>query len=59
MQRYSAYTNLENIFVCVCVCVKNAFFVHFVKYCVFIFWNACSCSVNPRLGGVRDFRPDF
>ena len=41
-----------------CACVKNAFFVHFVKFCVFIFWNACFCSVK-TFGGCARFSARF
>ena len=40
------------------MCVKNAFFVHFLKFCVFIFWNACFCSVK-AFGGCARFSARF
>ena len=40
------------------VCEKNAFFVHFVKFCGFIFWNACFCSVK-AFGGCARFSARF
>ena len=40
------------------ICIKNAIFVHFAKFCVPSLWNAYFCSLI-TFGGVRDFRPDF
>ena len=40
----------------ICVCKK--FFVHFAKFCVLIFWNACLCSLI-AFWVVRDFGPIF
>ena len=37
---------------------KIAFFLHFAKFCVFIFWNVCFCRLI-AFWPVRDFRPDF
>ena len=53
VQRLCACTNLK-----IFVCIKNAIFVHFAKFCVPSLWNACFCSLI-ALGGVRDFRPAF
>ena len=55
VQGLFACTNLK---IFVCVCVINAFCLHFAKFCVLIFWNACFCSLT-AFWAVRDFRPDF
>ena len=44
-QGFCACTNLK-----IFVCIKNAFFLHFAKFCVLIFWNACFCSLIAILG---------
>ena len=41
-----------------CVCVKDAFFLHFAKLRALIFWNASFCSLV-AFWAVRGFRPDF
>ena len=52
-QRSCRCTNLKRF-----VCIKMAFCIHFAKFCVFIFWNACFCSLI-AFWDVRNFRPDF
>ena len=53
MQGFCVCTNLK-----ILVRIKDAFFLHFAKFCVLNFWNACFCS-SIAFWLVRDFRPDF
>ena len=53
VQGFCACTNFK-----VFVCVKDAFFLHFAKFCVLIFWNACFCSLI-AFWVVHDFRPNL